>query len=207
MPCVFESNRWANNNTWSSEGAEVEFDTLAIPEVKIVRPSKHEDTRGFFSETYNREAFSKADIGIEFVQDNHTFSAAKGTIRGLHFQIPPFAQDKLVRVIAGAIFDVAVDLRVGSPTFGRHVSAIVSAAAWNQILVPVGFAHGFVTLEPSTEVLYKVSNVYAPEHDRGLLWNDPVLNIEWPVPEEEALLSPKDRVHPPLADLPPYFRY
>lgn len=185
----------------------MEFDTLAIPEINIVRPSKHEDARGFFSETYNRDAFSGAGIEIEFLQDNHTFSAARGTIRGLHFQIPPFAQDKLVRVISGAIFDVAVDLRAGSPTFGRHVSAVISAAAWNQILVPVGFAHGFVTLEQSTEVLYKVSNVYAPDYDKGLLWNDPALNIEWPVSENEVLLSPKDRVHPRLADLPTYFQY
>lgn len=185
----------------------MELEALEMPEVKIIRPSKHEDSRGFFSETYNRHAFLEAGIEIEFVQDNHTLSAAPGTIRGLHFQAPPFEQDKLVRVIRGAILDVAVDLRAGSPTFGRHVSAVISASAWNQILVPVGFAHGLVTLEPSTEVLYKVSNVYAPEHDKGLLWNDPALNIEWPVSEDEALLSPKDRVQPRLAELPTYFHY
>ncbi|WP_353862001.1 dTDP-4-dehydrorhamnose 3,5-epimerase [Azospirillum formosense] len=181
--------------------------SLEIPEVKIIKPKKHGDHRGFFSETYSKRAFEEAGITIDFVQDNHSFSAEQGTVRGLHFQTPPFAQDKLIRVARGAILDVAVDLRVGSPTYGKHVSAVISAAEWNQILVPVGFAHGLVTLEPDTEVLYKVSQIYAPDHDKGLLWNDPALDIRWPVPEADAILSAKDRVQPRLADLPASFFY
>lgn len=176
-------------------------EALNIPAVKILAPGKHGDDRGFFSETYNKKALAAAGVRLEFVQDNHSFSAAKGTVRGLHFQTPPFAQDKLVRVVRGAIFDVAVDLRRGSPTYGRHVSATLSATAWNQILVPIGFAHGLMTLEPDTEVIYKVSDYYAPEHDHGLLWNDPTLGIEWPLaePEPEAILSDKDRAQPRFA--------
>lgn len=182
-------------------------ESLAIPEVKILRPRRHGDARGFFSETWNRGVLAEAGIAIDFVQDNHAYSAAAGTVRGLHFQTPPFAQAKLVRVVRGAIFDVAVDLRAGSPTFGRHVTAVISTEAWNQILLPVGFAHGLVTLEPDTEVLYKVSAPYAPTHDKGLLWNDPALGIDWPVAEETAIVSEKDRAQPRLADLPPWFVY
>jgi dTDP-4-dehydrorhamnose 3,5-epimerase len=185
----------------------VTVDSLAIPEVKIIRAKKHGDARGFFSETFSQRDLQDAGIDIAFVQDNHSFSAEKGTVRGLHFQTPPFAQDKLVRVVRGAIFDVAVDLRFGSPTYGQHVSAVISAEEWNQILVPVGFAHGLVTLEPNTEVLYKVSNYYSPEHDKGILWNDPALECEWPVDEAEALLSDKDKRQPRLADLPGNFHY
>lgn len=173
---------------------------LDIPEVKILAPRKFGDERGFFSETYNKRTLTSLGIDIEFVQDNHSFSAAKGTVRGLHFQTPPFAQDKLVRVIRGSIFDVAVDIRKDSPTYGQWVSAIVSAEAWNQILVPAGFAHGVCTLEPNTELIYKVSNYYAPDHDHGLLWNDPNLGIEWPVAPDEAILSEKDQQLPKLAD-------
>ncbi len=122
----------------------------AIPEVKVITPKKFGDHRGFFSETYNKEALAGAGIDFDFVQDNHSLSATKGTLRGLHCQIPPFGQDKLVRVVRGAIFDVAVDLRTGSPTFGQYVSAVISAEEWNQILVPIGFAHGFCTIEPDT---------------------------------------------------------
>lgn len=185
----------------------VEINSLAIPAVKVIRPKKYSDARGFFSETFSQRDLQDAGIDIAFVQDNHTFSAEKGTVRGLHFQTPPFAQDKLVRVVRGAIFDVAVDLRVGSPTYGQHVSAIISAEEWNQILVPVGFAHGLVTLEPNTEIFYKVSNYYSPDHDKGILWNDPALEFEWPVDEAEAVLSDKDKRHPKLADLPNNFFY
>lgn len=178
----------------------VEVIALEIPEVKIIRPKKFGDHRGFFSETYNARALAEAGIEIDFVQDNHAFSAAAGTVRGLHFQTPPHAQDKLVRVVRGAIFDVAVDLRKNAPTFGAHVSAVVSADEWNQILVPKGFAHGLVTLTPDTEVLYKVSDLYAPAHDKGILWNDPDLGIDWPIAIEEAILSDKDRRHPRLKD-------
>ena len=167
----------------------------------MLKPKKHGDHRGFFSEVYNKRALAEAGIDIEFVQDNHSLSAEKGTVRGLHFQTPPFAQDKLVRVVRGAVFDVAVDLRRESPTYGRHVSVVLSAETWNQILVPIGFAHGFMTLEPDTEVIYKVSGYYAPDHDKGLLWNDPALGIAWPIPETEAILSDKDRRQPRLAEL------
>ena len=182
-------------------------ETLKIPGVVIVSPTRHSDKRGFFSETYSKFGLAEAGIGIEFVQDNHALSSQRGTVRGLHFQVPPFAQDKLVRVVRGAIFDVAVDIRVGSPTFGQHVSAIISAQAWNQILVPIGFAHGLVTLEPNTEVIYKVSSRYSPEHDKGLYWNDDALEIDWPVNEAEAILSEKDSRQPKLADLPDFFHY
>ena len=172
-----------------------------IPDVRLLSPGKHGDRRGFFSETYNRKAFAVIGIDIDFVQDNHSYSADKGTVRGLHFQTPPYAQDKLVRVARGSVFDIAVDLRQGSPTYARHVSAVLSAEDWNQILVPIGFAHGFMTLEPDTEVIYKVSNYYAPDHDKGLLWNDPALGINWPIADEEAVLSDKDRKQPRLAEL------
>lgn len=184
---------------------QVAVESLALPEVKIVRPRKHGDARGFFSETWNSRGFAEAGIDLGFVQDNHAFSAERGTVRGLHFQTPPFAQAKLVRVVKGAIFDVAVDIRKGSPTYGRHVSAVISAEEWNQILIPIGFAHGLATLEPDTEVLYKVSNFYSPEHDKGLLWNDPDLGIDWPIDEGEAVVSAKDRQQPRLRDLPAYF--
>lgn len=179
--------------------------SLAIPEVKVIRPKKFGDHRGFFSETYSKRSFEAAGLHHDFVQDNQSLSAEVGTVRGLHFQLPPCAQDKLVRVVKGAILDVAVDIRRGSPTFGRHVSAVISAAEWNQILVPVGFAHGFCTLEPDTEVIYKVTNFYSAEHDRGLLWNDPDLGIDWPVAADKARLSDKDRTQPRLGELPDCF--
>lgn len=174
---------------------------LDIPDVRVLSPRKYADPRGFFSETYNNKALAAFGIDINFVQDNHSYSAEKGTVRGLHFQTAPFAQDKLVRVARGSVFDVVVDLRRGSPTYGRHVSIVLSAEAWNQVLVPVGFAHGFMTLEPDTEVIYKVSNYYSPDQDKGLLWNDPALGIAWPLAENDALLSEKDRIQPRLAQL------
>ena len=182
-------------------------EALSIPAVKIIRLAKNEDSRGFFSETYSKRALAEAGIETNFVQDNHVLSAQKGTVRGLHFQNPPFAQAKLVRVARGAVFDVAVDIRVGSPTYGQHVSAVISTEVWNQILIPAGFAHGLVTLEPSTEVIYKLSEAYSPEYDKGLLWNDESLGIAWPVTEAEAILSEKDKRQPRLADLPTYFRF
>ena len=177
----------------------MQIQTLTIPDVKVLIPGKSGDGRGFFSEVYSRRSLAGAGIDTDFVQDNHSLSACKGTVRGLHFQTPPRAQDKLVRVVRGSVFDVAVDLRRSSPTYGRHVSVVLSAEAWNQMLVPVGFAHGFVTLEPDTEVLYKVSDYYAPDHDDGLLWNDPALGIRWPIPEKEVVLSEKDRRLAPFA--------
>jgi dTDP-4-dehydrorhamnose 3,5-epimerase len=178
---------------------------LTIEDVKIIRPKTFGDDRGFFSETYNKRSFAEAGIDVDFVQDNHAYSAARNTVRGLHFQIPPFAQDKLVRVVRGAILDVAVDLRNGSPTFGHHVKAEISAEQWNQIFVPAGFAHGLRTLETDTEVIYKVSNYYAPQHDKGLLWNDEDLAIDWGITDAHACLSDKDRQQPRLKDVPVFF--
>jgi dTDP-4-dehydrorhamnose 3,5-epimerase len=181
--------------------ATLEISPTAIPDVKIIRPAKHSDPRGFFSETYHKQQWADAGIDFEFVQDNHSLSRRKGTVRGLHYQIPPFAQDKLVRVTRGAVFDVAVDLRRTSPTFGRHAAVILSAEAWNQLLIPCGFAHGYGTLEDDTEVLYKVTNYYSREHERGLYWNDPALAIPWPISDAEALLSDKDRQLPRFSEL------
>ena len=176
-----------------------------IPAVKIVTPKKHGDPRGFFSETWSRKAFAEAGLDLDFVQDNQSLSAPVGTLRGLHFQSPPFAQDKLVRVTRGRILDVAVDIRASSPTFGKHVAVELSAENWRQLLVPIGFAHGFVTLEPDTEVLYKVTAPYAPENDHGLAFDDPALGIDWRLPLSGLTLSDKDRKHPRLTEMLRYF--
>jgi dTDP-4-dehydrorhamnose 3,5-epimerase len=173
----------------------------AIPEVVHLRPVRHEDARGFFSETFRAAWFP----GLEFVQDNHSYSAAPGTLRGLHFQTHPHAQAKLVRVARGRVLDVAVDIRVGSPTFGEHVAVELSEDTGDQLLVPVGFAHGFLTLEPDTEVLYKVSAYHSAEHDTGIRWDDPDLAIPWGV--TGPLVSDKDAALPSLADLPTHFEY
>jgi dTDP-4-dehydrorhamnose 3,5-epimerase len=178
-----------------------------LAEVKEIRPMRHRDPRGFFAEIFRADSFREHGIEVSFVQENHSLSKDRGVIRGLHFQIPPAAQAKLVRVGAGAILDIVVDIRTGSPTYGRHVAVTLSAAEGNQLFIPEGFAHGFCTLEPDTEVFYKVNRYYSPEHDHGLMWNDPALSIAWPVPESEAVLSDKDRRQPRLAYLPPYFRY
>jgi dTDP-4-dehydrorhamnose 3,5-epimerase len=177
-----------------------------IADVKLIVPQIHRDHRGFFSETYNKEGLAALGANLEFVQDNHSLSLQRGVVRGLHFQITPFAQVKLVRVVRGSVFDVAVDIRRGSSTYGKHVARLISADDRNQFLVPVGFAHGFCTLEANTEVIYKVTNYYSLEHDRGMLWNDPDLGIAWPVTEREAILSDKDRELPRFCDLPSYFK-
>ncbi len=174
---------------------------LAIADVKLLTPAKHGDARGFFSETWNAKTFAGAGLSASFVQDNHAYSQPKGTLRGLHFQRDPMAQDKLVRVVRGAVFDVAVDIRPGSPTFGRHVSAVLSASNWAQLWVPKGFAHGYVTLEPDTEVIYKVTEFYSPQDDAGIIWNDPSLGIDWPVAADEVNLSRKDTKLPRLSEL------
>jgi dTDP-4-dehydrorhamnose 3,5-epimerase len=174
--------------------------TLQIPDVKIVTPKKFGDERGFFSETYSRQGLIEHAIDLTFVQDNQSLSAQVGTLRGLHFQLPPFAQDKLVRVTRGAIYDVAVDIRRQSPTFGQWVGAVISADEWNQILVPIGFAHGFCTIEPDTEVLYKVTAPYAPASERGIAWDDPDLAIDWPLQGGQPVLSGKDGENPTLAN-------
>lgn len=183
----------------------MEIERLALSEVLVIKPRRFGDARGFFSETYNRQAFTEAGITLDFVQDNHSRSTVRHTVRGLHFQTGPFAQAKLIRVSRGAILDVAVDIRRDSPTYGRHVAVEISADAWNQILIPVGFAHGLCTLTDDTEVQYKVTSPYSPAHDKGLLWNDPELGIPWPATADNAVLSDKDRVQPRLAELPTWF--
>jgi dTDP-4-dehydrorhamnose 3,5-epimerase len=183
----------------------VEVIPLELPEVKLIRPKRHGDARGFFSEVYSRRDLKAAGIDLDFVQDNHSRSEKAGTVRALHFQTPPFAQDKLVRVTRGRILDVAVDVRRGSSSFGRHVAVELSAENWSQLLVPKGFAHGLCTLEPDTEVLYKVTEYYAPANDAGILWCDPDLGISWPVSTDKAILSAKDRVLPRLKDAPDLF--
>lgn len=172
---------------------------LSIPDVKIITPRRFTDDRGWFAETWNRVALAAAGIDLDFCQENHSLSREVGTIRGLHFQTPPRAQDKLVRVARGSIWDVAVDIRKNSPTYGRWVAEEISAELGNQILVPKGFAHGFCTLEPDTEVIYLVSDVYSATDDAGLLWNDPALNLPWPI--ATPLLSAKDAKAPRLGDI------
>lgn len=178
----------------------VDVRPLAIPDVLEIIPEKFGDDRGFFSETYNAQKFLAAGIDLVFVQDNHSFSAAKGILRGLHYQLPPHAQDKLVRVVKGAVFDVAVDIRPSSPTFAKWVGLEISAAKWNQILVPKGFAHGFVTLEADTEVVYKVTDLYAPECDRNFRFDDMDIGIDWPVDISSVQLSNKDAAAPRFRD-------
>jgi dTDP-4-dehydrorhamnose 3,5-epimerase len=178
---------------------------LAIPDVMLITPVKFGDARGFFSETYNAAALRALGLEATFVQDNHSLSTQKGVVRGLHFQRLPHAQGKLVRVVRGRIFDVAVDIRAGSSTFGKHVSVELSADNWQQMWVPEGFAHGFCTLEDNTEVIYKVTDYYAPECDAGIQWNDPELGIEWPISAREAVLSEKDSRLPNFLELPEYF--
>jgi dTDP-4-dehydrorhamnose 3,5-epimerase len=183
----------------------VRVERLGIPDVLLLEPRRFGDERGFFSEVFRRDVLAAAGIGHDFVQDNHSLSRAAGVIRGLHFQAPPAAQAKLVRVTRGAVLDVAVDLRHGSPSYGRHVAAELSAANWRQMFIPAGCAHGFCTLEPDSEVLYKVDAYYDPAADKGLAWDDPALGIAWPVAPESAILSDKDRRQPRLAELPRYF--
>lgn len=183
----------------------MEAEELRIAGAWVVTPKRHSDHRGFFSEVYNRCTLAEIGIDDEFVQDNHSLSVDRGTIRGLHFQTPPHAISKLVRVTRGRLLDVIVDIRHGSPTFGEHVGVELSADNWRQIYAPIGVAHGFCTLEPSTEVVYKVSGHWHPESDKGIRFDDPALGIEWPVSADDAVLSDKDREQPFLADTPEYF--
>ena len=160
--------------------------------VFVVTPPRVTDERGFFSEVFRAGDFSNKNSNISFVQDNHSFSSRKGTLRGLHCQLPPFQQGKLVRVVRGSVLDVAVDIRTNSPTFGQHVAIVLSADNWRQLWIPAGFLHGFCTLEDNTEVLYKVTNYYSAEHDRSVAWNDPDIGIAWPFEPEQLVISPKD---------------
>ena len=186
---------------------DVQITELDIPDVKILEPQRHGDDRGFFSEIYNRRVLHDAGIDLDFVQENYSWSAEANTLRGLHFQTGEYVQDKLVQVVSGAILDVAVDLREGSPWYGRYVTAEISAENWRQILVPKGFAHGLLTLVPDTAVMYRVTTHYSPAHDSGIRWNDPDIGVEWPLQAESAILSDKDRKLPFLADCATLFRY
>jgi len=183
----------------------MEILATAIPEVKLIVPRRFTDHRGFFCELYHKRRFAEAGMAGEFVQDNCSVSRQRGVVRGLHYQIPPAAQAKLIWVMRGVIFDVVVDLRRSSATFGRHVAMVLSAAEGRQLFVPEGFAHGFAALEKDTEVHYKTSAYYNPEHERGIFWNDPALGIAWPIGPEEAILSEKDAHLPPLAQQPDLF--
>jgi len=174
------------------------FKRLEIPDVILIKPKVFEDERGFFMETYKKPDFEKAGIKGDFVQDNHSKSKY-GVLRGLHFQKEPYAQSKIVRCIRGVIYDVAVDLRKNSPTFGKYVGVILSEFNKHQLYIPRGFAHGFVVLSDVAEVVYKVDNVYAPDYEGGLIWNDPDVNIQWPV--ESPIVSPKDKRLPTLREL------
>lgn len=183
----------------------MQIDNLNIPGVLLIRPKKFGDHRGYFMETFRKNLFEAHAGPVRFVQDNRSFSAEVGTVRGLHFQLPPKAQGKLVSCTAGRLLDVAVDIRHGSPTYGQSVSAELTAENGEQLWIPAGFAHGFCTLVPDTIISYKVTDYYSPEHDRGLLWNDPAIGIDWPVSQEAAVLSDKDRRQLVLADLPSSF--
>lgn len=185
----------------------LEVRPLGLDGVVEIVPRRIGDERGFFSEVYNGVLFAKHGITTPFMQDNHSYSAQAGTLRGLHFQMPPAAQAKLVRVVRGAIFDVGVDIRRGSPTLGRWVGLTMSPERWNQILVPEGFAHGFVTLEPDTEVIYKVSVAYSAEHDRTIRFDDPAIGIEWPAIARQPILSARDEAAPSLAEVDTGFVY
>ncbi len=179
----------------------VDFQRFDIDGPVLIAPRRIADQRGFFSETFRADLVAANGIEATFVQDNHVRSGPRGVLRGLHFQLAPAVQGKLVRVTRGLILDVCVDLRDGSPTFGQHLAVELSAANWRQLWVPIGFAHGYVTLEADTEVLYKTTDYYAPQLERSLAWDDPALAIDWRLPRSEVTLSEKDRTQPRLADL------
>jgi dTDP-4-dehydrorhamnose 3,5-epimerase len=184
---------------------KVEIHPLSLAGILLIRTARMTDRRGYFSETYARRDFAAAGVTSDFVQDNQSGSVAAGTVRGLHFQAPPAAQAKLVRVLKGKILDVVVDLRRSSAGYGRHVAIELSGDSGDQLFVPAGFAHGFCSLEPNTEIFYKVDAPYSPEHDRGLYWADPALGIRWPVETSAAIVSERDQTLPALSDLPAYF--
>jgi dTDP-4-dehydrorhamnose 3,5-epimerase len=200
-----DGSRAASLSCLCVEDGCLESKLFPIPGPVLFTPPKFGDLRGFNSEVYNQRTFESLIGTVHFVQDNHSLSVQQGTIRGLHFQAQPSAQGKLVRVARGAIFDVAVDIRRSSPTFGRHISAILSAENWSQLWVPIGFAHGFCTIEPNTEVIYKVTDFYSKADDKGIAWNDPDIGIEWPVTPGAAIISERDTAHPRLSESPAYF--
>jgi dTDP-4-dehydrorhamnose 3,5-epimerase len=184
----------------------MQIDRFPIDGIFAIAQVKRGDARGFFSETYRKDLLAAEGITLEFVQDNHVYSAAAGVLRGLHFQTPPHAQGKLVRCIRGSVLDVSVDIRQGSPTYGQHVAVELSAEDWKQLWVPPGFAHGYLTLEANSEVFYKVTDYWAPECERGIAWNDPALGIDWRLPLADLILAEKDKKHPPLSEVEPVFR-
>lgn len=185
----------------------MKIEQLKIADVMLLTPARHGDARGFFSETFRADTLAAYGVNPVFVQDNHVVSTKRGVLRGLHFQVPPRAQGKLVRCTRGAILDVAVDIRLGSPSYGRHVATELAANNWRQLWIPPGFAHGYVTLQDDCEVIYKVTDYYAPEYDRGIAWDDPALGIDWRFSAESVILSDKDKRHPRLADAAAAFRY
>ena len=187
------------------EGLEAR--ALEIPEIKVFRAERREDRRGDVMPTYNKAYFASLGIHTDFVHENHCFSPRRGTVRGFHYQLPPHGQPKLIRVTRGRILDVNVDLRKGSPAFGRHVKVELAPDGWNQILVPVGFAHGYVTLEDDTEVIFKLGSQFAPAYAVGLAWNDPDLGIAWPITEAEAIVLARDLDRPRFRDLTDFFPY
>ncbi|MEN0000298.1 MAG: dTDP-4-dehydrorhamnose 3,5-epimerase [Pseudomonadota bacterium] len=170
-------------------------------------PTRHGDERGFLSETYNAAELARYGIATRFIQDNHSLSRKTGVIRGLHYQVPPFAQAKLVRVTRGRVLDVAVDIRKGSPTYAQWVALELSADKWNQLFIPEGFAHGFATLEPDSELLYKVSSQYSREHDRAIRFDDPQIGVDWQVADMQPIISQRDATAPVLADAENPFEY
>jgi len=184
---------------------DLDVRALRIPDIKVITARKWNDHRGWLSETFSRRAFAEAGLPFDFFQDNQSFSIEPGTVRGLHYQTTPWAQDKLIRVLSGRIYDVVVDIRRASTTFLQWISYELSADNGHQIFVPAGFAHGFCTLEPSTQVLYKVTNFYAPDHERGIRWNDPELAIDWPINEDRAIISEKDAVLPLVRHVKSWF--
>lgn len=183
----------------------MEFRKFELDGPVEIKPRKIEDKRGYFSEIFRLDAFVKHAPGVDFVQDNQSLSTRAGTIRGIHFQSPPATQGKLIRCLAGRLLDVAVDLRRGSPTFGRWIAVELSPELNNQLWVPGGFGHGFCTLEPDSIIGYRVTSYYSPEHDKGVAWDDPDIGIKWPGIADPETLSSKDRNQPALADLPHYF--
>jgi dTDP-4-dehydrorhamnose 3,5-epimerase len=185
----------------------MQIEKLEIPEVLLITPPKFGDSRGFFSETWSAAKLAAQGFNENFVQDNHSLSAQPGTVRGLHCQIAPSVQGKLVRVVKGAIWDVAVDIRRGSPSYGKHVAAALSAENWAQLWIPGGFLHGFCTLEPDTEVIYKVTADYDRAAERAVIWNDPDIALPWPVKPEDVLLSDRDKTQPLLAECDEWFSY
>jgi len=185
----------------------MKIEPLNIPEVLLISPPKFADSRGFFSETWSSAKLAPLGFNESFVQDNHSLSTQVGTIRGLHCQIAPSIQGKLVRVVKGAIWDVAVDIRQGSPTYGKFAAAVLSAENWQQLWIPGGFLHGFCTIEPDTEVIYKVTGDYNKAAERAVIWNDPDLALPWPVAPGQALLSDKDKILPRLAECETWYSY